>query len=473
MSYFPTILSANRRYRYGLSPLRLQNWYAQPIPSEANAPVRAVLLPTPGLVSRVDIGKDIQGVFCENGVRNGVLFVVAGGYLYSISTAWAATQIGYIGGTGEAVFAGLRDKLYVARGEKPWQWDGTSLTQVSDVDAPNVRSMLVLSQRLVASEEGADTYYWSDTLDGTDWEALGFATAEQRPDVIRRMIRLSGQIVAFGASSIEILRATGSSTLPFANITSQSIDETNGILCASAYAPRGDKAFFIGGNLCAYVMAGFTVQKLPVNGELEDDLRSLSDSDRALTTCWAYTQGSNEFFVVRPYGKQAYVLDVSTGLWHTRKTWGGATYAPRWYASAYGYDVVGTDGGSKLYTFDTQTYTDDGAVIERIATLRPAFKEYEAIGSMCVDLQAYGRPATGDGSAPKLMIDISTDGRSDRDDRRSQVMLDIGADGIYRKPTVWGLGLMPPGEAATITMTLTDPIGLSFSGVWLNEGPRS
>jgi len=473
MSYFPVVLSANRRHRYGLTSLRLQNWYAQPIPSEANKPVRAVLLPTPGRVSRVDIGREIQGVFCEPGVRSGALFVVAGGYLYSVSSAWAATEIGYIGGTGDAVFAGLRDKLYVACDDKPWQWDGATLAQVSDVDAPSATSMLVLSQRLVASEDGADTYYWSDTLDGTDWEALGFATAEQRPDAILRMIRLSGQIIAFGASSIEIIRATGISTLPFANITSQSIDETDGIIGANAYAINGDKAYFIGGNLCAYVMAGFSAQKLPVNGELEDDLRSLSEADRALTVCWSYSQGSNEFFVVRPLGKQAYVFDASTSLWHTRKSWGANDYRPRWHCRAYGYDVVADEDGSTLTTFDTDLYADQGNTIERIATLRPAFREYETIGSMCVDLQAYGRPGSGQGSAPLLMIDISTDGRSDRDDQRTEVQLAIGADGVYRKPTLWGLGLMPPGEGATITFRLTDPIGLSFSGAWLNEGERS
>lgn len=473
MSYFPVVLSSNRRWRYGLTSLRLQNWYAQPIPSEANKPVRAVLLPTPGRVSRVDIGSEIQGVFCENGVRSGALFVVAGGTLYSVSSSWVATSIGAIGGTGEAVFTGLRDKLYVARGGKPWQWDGASLTQVADTDAPNATSMLVLSQRLVASEDGADTYYWSETLDGTDWATLGFATAEQKPDVILRMIRLSGQIIAFGAGSIEIIRATGSSTLPFANITSQSIDETDGIICASAYAIEGDKAYFIGGNLCAYVIAGFSVQKLTVNGELEDDLRSLSEANRALTTCWSYMQGSNEFFVVRPYGKQAYVYDASTKLWHNRKTWDEDDYRPRWHCKAYGYDIVADEGGSVIGTLDTGLYTDLGETIERVATLRPAFKEYEAIGSMCVDLQAYGRPTSGQGSAPLLMIDISTDGRTDRDDQRSEIQLELGADGVYRKPTVWGLGLMPPGEGATITFRLTDPIGLSFSGAWLNEGERS
>ena len=187
MPYIPVVMSADRRQRYGFAPLRLLNMFPLPLPADANKPVPAALVPTPGRVFRVDLGAPIQGLFAENGVRSGTLFAVAGGTLYSISSSWVATSIGTISGSGEAVFAGLRDVLYIARADKPYKYDGASLTQVADVDAPNATSLVVLSQRLVASEEGADTYYWSDTLDGTDWEALGFATAEQKPDVIRRL----------------------------------------------------------------------------------------------------------------------------------------------------------------------------------------------------------------------------------------------------------------------------------------------
>lgn len=473
MSYIPVVLSADRRTRYGMAPLRLLNWFAIPLPTEANKPVKATLVPTPGRIHRLDIGAEIQGVFCENGVRNGALFVVAGGTLYSVSSSWVATSIGAIGGTGTAVFSGLRDKLYVARAEKPWQWDGASLTQVADTDAPNASSMLVLSQRLVASEDGADTYYWSDTLDGTDWEALGFATAEQRPDVIYRMIRLSGQIVAFGAASIEIIRATGNSTLPFANITSQSIDESEGILGPQAYAQRGDKVYFVGGNLTPYVMAGFAIKELPRNGELEDALIEMSAANRLLVTCMAYQYGSNEFFKVRLPGYPAFVFNAGTGLWHQEQSWEEETYLPRFHVSAYGFDVQADEGGTSLYTLDKSTFTDAGTTVERIASMRFAPRDYESIGSLCVDLQAFGRPISGQGSNPTLMVDVSTNGRTTRDDTRSEITLTAGADGTYLKPVLWGLGMVPPGEGATISIRMTDPAGISLYGAWLNEGQRS
>jgi hypothetical protein len=456
-----------------MAPLRLVNMYAVPIPSETGKPVRAALVPTPGRVQRLDLGVEIQGIFCEAGVRSGALFVVAGGTLYSISSSWAATSIGAIGGTGDAVFAGLRDNLYVARADKPWRWNGTTLTQVSDVDAPNATSLLVLSQRLVAAEDGADTYYWSDVLDGTAWEALGFATAEQRPDEIRRMIRLSGQIIAGGASSIEIIRATTSTSLPFANITGQSLDETEGFLSKTSFAIRGDKLFIIGGNLSPYVMNGFSLAPLPRNGEMEDDLIALSAADRLLVTCMAYSYGSNEFFKVRIPSKAAYVLNTTTGFWHREQSWEEDTYLPKFHATAYGYDVQADEGGTAIYTLDNTVFTDAGNTVERIATLRPSFADHDIIGSLCVDLQAFGRPVSGSGSNPTIMVEVSTDGRVIRDDTRSEITLSLGADGRYQKPVMWGLGMVPPGEATNISIRMTDPAGITIYGAWINEGQRS
>lgn len=456
-----------------MAPLRLLNMFAVPIPAETGKPVRAALVPTPGRVQRLDLGAEIQGLYCEAGVRSGALFAVAGGTLYSISSSWAATSIGAIGGSGDAVFAGLRDNLYVARTQKPWRWNGSALTQVADVDAPDATSLLVLSQRLVASEDGADTYYWSAVLDGTAWESLAFATAEQRPDEIRRMIRLSGQILALGASSIEIIRATTSTSLPFANITGQSIDETDGILSKNAFAIRGDKLFIIGGNLSPYVMNGFSLNPLPRNGEMEDDLLALSAADRLLVTCMAYQYGSNEFFKVRIPNTAAYVLNTTTGFWHREQSWEQDTYLPRFHASAYGYDVQADAGGTAIYTLDNTVFTDAGNTVERIATLRPSFADYETIGSLCVDLQAYGRPLTGQGSNPSIMIEVSTDGRTIRDDTRSEITITAGPDGRYQKPVMWGLGTVSPGEATNISLRLTDPVGLTIYGAWINEGQRS
>lgn len=469
MSYFPIVLSADSRRRTGLAPQRLQNWYAQPLPAEANKPTRARILPTPGRTPRVDLGGPIEGVYCEPGVRSGALFAVAGRRLFHISEGWVATLLGTIAGSADIVFAGLRDALYIASQGKPYRYNGT-LTQVTDPDAPDLATMTVLAQRIVGSELDGDTLYWSASLDGTAWEALGFATAEQLPDANRVAVRVSGQLLLLGEKSIEVHQVTGDAALPFANVTAQSIDETEGVISRFAWALKGDKIYLVGGNHRIYVMSGFALKELPTNGELEDALQLMSSFQRQQVTCFAYTRGTHEFLVIRLPGYPAFVLDVSTGFWHTRKTWGREEYIVRYHARAYAQDVVGVEGDSMLYTLNETEFTDAGAPIERIATLKPAFGQNESVGSMCVDLQAFGQPLTGQGSDPRLMVDVATDGRSDRDDTRAETTIQVGKNGKFDKPTLWGLGDMPAGESATITLRLTDPIGLSLCGAWFNEG---
>lgn len=471
--YIPVIISADRRYRAGMTPLRLQNMHAQPVPTDAGKPVRAALIPSAGRVTRLDLGSAIQGIYAESGVRSGGLFAVAGGALYSISSSWVATFIGPVGSAdAQAVFAGLRDKLYVACGGQLYGYDGAAFIRVSDPDVPTVTSMVVLAQRLIVSELNADTMSWSDTLDGTDFDALGFSTAEQRPDPVRSLMRISGQLVAGGAASLEVLRPTGDNTLPFANVANQSIDETDGLLSANSWAVRGDKAFMVGGNYVVYQMAGFSVQPLNTNAELEAELRALTEGERARVTCFAYTEGTHEFFVIRMPGRPAYVYDNSTQLWHTRLSWEAGEYSPRWYARAYGYDVLADDGGSVISTLSPDALDDAGGVIERVVTLRVPGGDYAAIGSICFDIQAFARPAAGQGSSPTLMIDISGNARDQRDDTRAEIMLTAGPDGTYIKPTLWGVGLMAPAEGLTITIRWTDPAGITFYGAWINEGQK-
>jgi hypothetical protein len=70
------------------------------------------------------------------------------------------------------------------------------------------------------------------------------------------------------------------------------------------------------------------------------------------------------------------------------------------------------------------------------------------------------------------MVDISGDGRTQRDDSHAEVTVEIGPDGKFDKPTLWGLGDFGPGEGATITLRVTDPIGMSMAGAWFNEGQQ-
>ncbi len=470
MPYAPVIPTADNRRKTGMAPLELSNWFVQPVLNDAGKTVSYELIPTPGFTEEVDLTDEIFGLFQEPGVRNGELFVKAGTKLYSVSSSFVATEIGTLA-AGEAEFAGLRDRLYISVATRLWRWNGSTLTEVTDVDLPDVDTFVVLNQRIVSHAEDDDTYSWSETLDGTDWESLSFGTAEQSSDAIKRLVKVSGQIIAMGASGHEILRAVSSTTLPFQNVTNQSIDESNGVLGKYAVAKNGDKVYLVGGDHASYVMSGFSLTPLPANRELELVLEDLSEADRANVRCWSYNDGTHEFFVVRPPSSKAFVYDRSTKLWHTRETLGLGYYAPKHYARAYGQHVVAVEGGSKLYTMNRTTYSDIGGdEIIRKATVRLRTKERDTIGSFTLDLKTFDHPQSGQGAAPTVMVDFSNNGRAVPGPLDNLHYLSAPAQGQYHRPCIFGIGIIAPAEGLTAHISVSDPLGFTLSGAWINEG---
>ena len=472
MVYVPVILNSDNRSLRGMAPIKLCNWYVEPISQDNTKQAAAVLLPTPGLVSKLDLGATIQGIWQEDGVRGGLMFAVAGSKLYSISSGWAATEIGNLD-AGEAEFVGIRDVLFVAVNTRLWRWNGSALTEVTDVDLPDVGTMIAINQRLLLNSDDDDTLTWSNTLDGTAFEALAFTTAEQSPDPIRRLMKLSGQAIAFGSTGIEILRAVPSTSLPFQNVTNQAIEETKGILGKYAAAKSGDKCFFIGGDMQCWAIYGMSVTPLTPNFELKEQLTRMSEANRMATRTWAYRDGPHDYFVVRPVGHPAHVYDGATKLWHTRESYGLGYWAPKYHTNAYGYDVVALEGGSEIYTLERTVYSDDGEPVVRTATLRFNSMGREAIGSLCLDAATFDLPASGQGSAPQLLISFSTDARAVPGNNRNTLIVDMPPVGNYWKPTIWGLGQMTPSEGMMAHVSVSDPLGVAIHGAWINEGQVS
>lgn len=455
-----------------MAPLKLCNWVVEPISQDNKKQSTAVLLPTPGLTERVDLGATVQGIWQEDGVRSGLLFAVAGGKLYSISSSWVATEIGTLD-SGEAEFEGIRDKLFIAVNTRLWQWNGSALTEVTDVDLPDVGTMISLNQRLFLHSDDDDTLSWSNTLDGTAFEALAFTTAEQSPDPVRRMIKLNGQAVVFGSTGIEILRAVPSTTLPFQNVTNQAIEESKGILGKYAAAKSGDKCYFIGGDLQPWMIYGMSVSPLTPCFEMKEQLKGLSVANRALTRCWAYRDGPHDYFVVRVPGYPAHVYDGATKLWGTRESYGLGYWAPKYHTTAYGHEIVALQDGTAIYTMDRDVYSDAGEPVIRTATFRFNGMGRETIGSFCLDAATFDLPASGQGSSPQMLLSFSDDARAVPSANRNTILLDIPPVGNYWKPTIWGLGLMTPSEGMLVHVSVSDPLGVALHGAWVNEGSAS
>lgn len=474
MPYFPIAASTDDRSAKGITPLRLQNMMLEPQPEGAGKQARFVLTPTPGMTERVtpSSGANLRGVFCRPGVQAGALFVVAGFTLYSISTAWAATAIGTILGSGRVYFDAIGANLVILASANMFIWNGTTLTQVTDPDFPaNAYTLAALGDRILTSEQGSDTFDWSAVGDASVWPADGFAASARYPDEIRAQAEIGGDLFHFGAASIQPWRAMGGADADAFDVLG-SIVINRGIAGRDAYCKIDSTAWFVGDDRVLYQLIGYSAQRL-VNRDLETRLAALTEAQAATIQCLSYLDGAHAYGVVRLPDGVAYVYDLLTQRWHQR-TARGSSFDLVHYAWFNGKHVVASASDDAVSTWEHGVYSDAGTAIERVAMVHVPVRERMPINNITLDIKTFGQPASGQGSAPKAYVSFYRDGGSL--DSLAQLGLErqvnLGGAGNYgARPTAHRLGLVNAVDGFLLKIRITDPVGFALSGIYVNELP--
>ena len=99
----------------------------------------------------------------------GIGYVVSGNELYSLTTAWAATLIGPVGGTGPVSMADNGTQLFIACNPTSYIYNNSTLVlaQITDADFPGAATVAYLDGYFVFSPPSAQTIYVTGLLDGT------------------------------------------------------------------------------------------------------------------------------------------------------------------------------------------------------------------------------------------------------------------------------------------------------------------
>lgn len=473
MAFYPIAPSTDDRSARGLTPLILRNCYVEPMPEGSAKRSQYSIVPTPGMTSRVvpSSGNNIRGVFCRPGVQDGALFVVAGATLYSISTSWAATACGTILGIGRVLMDSIGGNLVLLGSGNLYKWDGATLTQSTDPDLPaNAYTLAALADRILTSEQGSDTFDWSAVGDPIDWPATGFAASARYPDEIRAQAEIGGDLIHFGAASIQPWRAQG-------GVDSEAFDVypitiNRGIVGRDAWCKIDSYGVFVGEDRVIYQINGYTPERI-INRDLETKLASFSEADAATIQCYSYLEGSHPYAVIWLPDRTGYVFDALTRRWHERRALGD-NFDLVHYARFNGKHVVASDRSDAVYTWENGVYADAGTSIERIAMVHVALAEKMPVSNVTLDIKTFGQPLTGQGSAPKAYITFYRDGGTL--DSLQQIGVErevsLGAAGNYRtRPTAYRLGIANASDGFLIKIRITDPVGFALNGVWINELP--
>jgi hypothetical protein len=433
------------------SSTRLINCYAEPVPDGKGplllrrAPgVRSWWTPTPGT---------------GRGVHNmaGTLYAVVGQSLYSIRSNGVATNLGTVKGSKVCWMTDNGTQLVVGTDSGTWYvYNRTTeaLSQIIDSDftSRGARSAWFADNYITFTEPNSGRWFISDIAAADVYDALDFATAEGHPDNLITHAVDHREVILIGEQTSEIYYNSGASGMPYER-------SPNGFIELGGAANQGitkadNSVFWLANDRTVRRLAAQTPQKVSHFG-VDEIIRGFSD----ISTCYAFSYTFNgHIMAVFKFTDACFVYDVTTGEWHERESYGYDTWNVSGAVEAYGQVYVQNSLTGAVGYFDSDVYTEWGGIQRASWTYQPVYKDHDQVGhsSLEVVCETGVGLVTGQGSDPRLTLEISNDGGRTW---HTMPTRSLGAQGKYKVRAIWhALG---QSRDRVYRMSISDPVALT------------
>ncbi len=422
----------------------------------------ATLYPTPGLVSFVNFGLGaIRGVY----ERGDSLYVVHSDKLYAVSNNGTATVLGTLSTTsGRVAFSDNGNQIIAVDGNYGYIYAvGTgTFTQISDPDFPPSTTVTFFNGRFVVNKTGTGEFYISSLYDGLAWDALDYATAESDPDNVVRVIADSGQLVIYGDKTTEIWGDSGAADFPYARIGSAAIEW--GLAARWSLVKFMDSLIFLRknrlGQVQVCVQAGSQSQAVSTP---EMDYIFSQYAAYADATGFAYMLSGHPFYQINfPTANESWLYDGQSKAWSKVQNGASGRHRADMQVQLLAKNYVTDWENGKLYRFDENTYTDNGAPIYREFVSRHlSAGDFSHISQLWIEMEGGVGLQTGQGTDPQVMMQISKDGGHEWG---QEVWRSIGAAGKYKARAVFNR--LGKSRDWVFKFRITDPVKTVFTAAW-------
>lgn len=441
---------------------RLINCYAEPAPEGSRGKV--LWRRAPGLVSAFTAGEaDVRGAL----LVGSVLYVVNDDKAYSVTEAagvYTVTELGgTVGGTGPVIIAHNMNSpsadILIVHSDGMASIASGSVSSFSDADLPATNSITFMDGYFFATT--ADGRCFASEVNGTDFAATDYVTAEASPDGLQRAVAFGRDLLLMGTSSIEFFGNTGNATgFPFSRGPVLPI----GLLSTHAVAgfEPGFPAplIFVGNDRVIYQLQGYA-QRAISTPHLNRLLAAVSDVTELRAS--VYVSAGHACWVLKS-SSWTWVYDLSTGEWHERKSIGRDNWRAVFGVNAFGEWIVFDDADGTAYRVDDRTFREAGGplVFELWST-----QQHQFPGRAAVDLASFDiLVGTGNDrgiapieTTPRVSISWSDDGGwtfgnallRDLGTQGEVVPIDIRRTGMTsRRGRQWKLKISDPVEVSVM-----------------------
>lgn len=407
------------------------NCYVVPTPG-GRAP--AGLVGAPGSIQRAVITGAGRGSWDMANIA----YKVFGSALYRINADLTATNLGVIAGSNRVSMADNGDQLVIVTGTGNLGYVYVAstgiLNTITDPDFPGADTTSYVDGYFLFSTSNGQ-WFLSALGDGTQYDALDFATNEKSPDDTLAIIEDHGEAMCFGAETIEPWTNTGNADFAFERNGSGIIER--GLYARFSISKDDNTLFFLGNDLMVYRLQGYTpviVSDEGTNTELSNYLKDGYDTDLRNAYSFTYTDHGHKFYVLTIPNRGTHVYDISTQAWHRRKHFDYATHHAAAYVQAYGKHLFSGINGN-LYELTRDARDDAGSPLRRARRARVVAQDGRRLRfkKLKLIMDTGNGLTTGQGSDPQLAIHWSDDnGRSWSNER----LLGLGVSGDYMKEVI-------------------------------------
>jgi hypothetical protein len=386
-----------------------------------------------------------------------------------------------VSGTGPVSIADNGTQIFFACNGPSYIYNEVTnvFQQITDPDFPGALTVGYLDGYFVFTEPNSQRVWVTSIFEGTQIDALDFASAEGSPDGLVGLIVDHREAWLFGTDSVEVWYDAGLADFPLTRI--QGAFNEIGCVATFSIAKLDNGLFWLGtdarGQGIVYRANGYTGTRVSTHA-VEYAIAQYGNLADAIA--YTYQQEGHAFYVLTfPTGNATWVYDVATGAWHERAGWDNGAFMrhrSNCQCNFGGNIIVGDYENGNIYRFNLDVFADNGGIQKWLRSWRalPTGQNYlkrTAHHSLQLDCQSGVGLNLGQGSDPQVVLRWSDDGGHTWSNEH---WASLGKIGQYFHRVFWRrLGMTMKLRDRVYEVSGTDPVKIAIVGAELILSPTN
>lgn len=304
------------------------------------------------------------------------------------------------------------------------------------------------------------------SADGSTWNAADVGIPESNPDGLVATVSDHGELILPGKLSTEFWTNTGATDFPFAPLKSSTAEW--GCASDSSITKFNDSLAWLGKNRLGQVsvvkLEGY-IPRVISTPDIDFIINGYADVSDA--TAFSYMLGGHPMYQINfPAAGYSWLYDGKENHWSPAKSYGMTRQRCDMAISYLNKTIVFDESNGDFYSLNPNTYTENGDLIEReLISENVALPDLErfSVDRFRVDIETGVGTATGQGSDPQIMLQVSHDAGNSWG---AEMWQSMGPIGQFKQRVEWlQLGA---SDQFTFKVRVTDPVKFAMVSAMIN-----